>query len=66
MKGAGLLIVVVAVGFIAWTAFTDKMMGRQVLTRAQKEEANRPLTREYKEAANEWRRTKGLAPRYKL
>jgi len=54
MKGAGLFVAVVAVGFIAWTAFTDKMMGRQVLTRAQKE------------ASNEWRRTRGLAPRYNL
>jgi len=54
MKGTGLLIAVVAVGFIAWTAFTDKMMGRQVLTRAQKEEANR------------WSQERGLAPRYRL
>ena len=52
--GAGFLIAVVAVGFIALTAFTDKMMGRQVLTRAEKE------------AANRWYQERGFTPRYKL
>ena len=38
----------------AASAFTDKMMGRQVLTRAQKAEANR------------WSLARGMAPPYRL